>query len=79
MWGVIRVLGGRLCYQVFGQNCEVILESDRQRPILLDQPHLVDPPGSIRMQVEFFTNRRPFRCYAGIGLPTPLKLPTAGE
>ncbi len=53
-WGVIRVLEGRLRYQVLDPSSEVILEPRRPGLILPEQPHLVEPLGPIRMQVEFY-------------------------
>jgi len=53
-WGVIRVLEGRLRYQVLHPNSEVILERGRPGLILPEQPHLVEPLGPIRMQIEFY-------------------------
>lgn len=48
-WGVIRVLEGRLRYQVLDPNSEVILEPNRSGLILPEQPHLVQPLGPVRM------------------------------
>ena len=53
-WGVIRVLEGRLRYQVLDPSSEVILEPGRPGLILPEQPHLVEPLGAVRMQVEFY-------------------------
>ena len=53
-WGVIRVLEGRLRYQVLDPSSEVILEPGRPGLILPEQPHLVEPLGPVRMQVEFY-------------------------
>ena len=53
-WGVIRVLDGRLRYQVLEPNSEVILEPGRPGLILPEQPHLVESLGPVRMQVEFY-------------------------
>lgn len=53
-WGLIRVFEGRLRYQVLDPNSEVILEPGRQGLILPEQPHLVEPLGPVRMQVEFY-------------------------
>ena len=53
-WAVIRVLDGRLRYQVLEPNSEVILEPGRPGLILPEQPHLVEPLGPVRMQVEFY-------------------------
>jgi tellurite resistance-related uncharacterized protein len=58
VWGVIRVLEGRLRYHVLESNSEVILEPGHPGPLLPDQPHLVEPLGPMRMQVEFY-NRLP--------------------
>jgi len=48
------VLEGRLRYQVLDPNSAVILEPGRPGPILPEQPHLVEPLGRVRMQVEFY-------------------------
>ena len=53
-WGVIRVLEGRLRYQVLDPSSEVILEPGRPGLILPEQPHLVEPLGPVRMQIEFY-------------------------
>ncbi len=58
VWGVILVLEGRLRYQVLEPNSEVILEPSYPGVLLPDQPHLVEPLGPMRMQVEFY-NRLP--------------------
>ena len=58
MCGVIRVLEGRLRYNVLEPNSEVILEPGHPGLLLPDQPHLVEPLGPMRMQVEFY-NRLP--------------------
>jgi tellurite resistance-related uncharacterized protein len=54
VWGVIRVLDGRLRYQVLDPASEVILEPGRPGLVLPDEPHLVEPLGPMRMQVEFY-------------------------
>jgi len=53
-WGVIRVLEGRLRYQVLDPGSEAILEPGRPGLILPEQPHLVEPLGPVRLQVEFY-------------------------
>ncbi len=53
-WGVIRVLEGRLRYQVLDPSSEMILEPGRPGLILPEQPHLVEPLGPVQMQVEFY-------------------------
>lgn len=54
VWGVIRVLEGRLRYQVLDPASEAILDPTRPGLVLPDQPHLVEPLGAMRMQVEFY-------------------------
>ena len=54
VWGIIRVLEGRLRYQVLDKVSEVILEPGRPGLVLPDQPHRVEPLGPTRMQVEFY-------------------------
>lgn len=57
VWGVIRVLDGRVRYQVFDPASEVILEPGRPGLILPDELHLVEPLESMRMQIEFYHQR----------------------
>ena len=54
VWGVIRVLDGRLRYAVLDPSSEAILEPGRPGLIRPDEPHFVEPLGSMRMQVEFY-------------------------
>jgi tellurite resistance-related uncharacterized protein len=58
VWGVIRVLDGRLRYVVTEPASEVILEPGRPGLVLPDQPHHVEPLGPMRMQIEFY-NQEP--------------------
>lgn len=53
-WGVIRVLEGRLRYQVLDPSSELVLEPGRPGLILPEQAHLVEPLGPIRMQIDFY-------------------------
>ena len=53
-WGVIRVLEGRLRYQVLDPGSEAILEPGRPGLILPEQLHLVEPLGPVRLQVELY-------------------------
>ena len=55
-WGVIRVLEGRLRYQILDPASEAILEPGSPGLILPEQPHFVEPLGHIRMQVEFYNH-----------------------
>lgn len=54
VWGLIRVLNGRVRYQVLDPASEAILEPGHPGLVLPDQPHLVEPLGSMRMQIEFY-------------------------
>lgn len=54
VWGVIRVLEGRLRYQVLDPASETILDPDHPGLVLPDQPHFVEPLGAMRMRVEFY-------------------------
>jgi uncharacterized protein DUF1971 len=48
------VLEGRVCYRVLDPLSETILEPGHSGLVLPDQPHLVEPLGPMRMQVEFY-------------------------
>ena len=54
VWGVIRVLSGRLSYRVFDPASQVILEPGHPGLVLPDQAHCVEPLGRMQMQVEFY-------------------------
>jgi tellurite resistance-related uncharacterized protein len=59
VWGIIRVLEGRLRYCVLEPDSETIasetiLEPGRPGLVLPDRPHRVEPVGAMRMQVEFY-------------------------
>lgn len=54
VWGIIRVAEGRLLYHVLDPVSDTILEPSRPGLVLPDQPHFVEPLGSMRMQVEFY-------------------------
>lgn len=54
VWGVIRVLEGRVRYRVLDPVCETILDHDHPGLVLPDQPHFVEPLGAMRMRVDFY-------------------------
>jgi tellurite resistance-related uncharacterized protein len=54
VWGVIRVLEGRVRYRVLDPFSEVTLDPDHPGLVLPDQPHCVEPLGPIRVRVEFY-------------------------
>jgi tellurite resistance-related uncharacterized protein len=54
VWGVIRVLEGRVRYEVLDPASEVILDAAHPGLVLPGVPHRVEPLGAMRMQVEFY-------------------------
>ena len=54
VWGVIRVIEGRVRYRVLHPASETVLEPGRPGLVLPDQPPLVEPLGPLLMQVEFY-------------------------
>lgn len=60
VWGVIRILEGRLRYQVLDPVSETTLDPDCPGFVLPDQPHMVEPLGAMRMQVEFYDHEPDF-------------------
>jgi tellurite resistance-related uncharacterized protein len=54
VWGIIRLLEGRVRYHVLDPVSETILDPDHPGLVLPDQPHFVEPLGPIRMQIEFY-------------------------
>jgi tellurite resistance-related uncharacterized protein len=54
VWGVIRVLEGRVRYRVLDPVAETILDPENPGLVLPHQPHCVEPLGQMRMQVEFY-------------------------
>jgi tellurite resistance-related uncharacterized protein len=54
VWGVIRVLEGRVRYRLLDSESDTVLDSEHPGLVLPDQPHLVEPLGPIRMQIDFY-------------------------
>ncbi|MBA3896986.1 MAG: DUF1971 domain-containing protein [Sphingomonadaceae bacterium] len=54
VWGIIRVIEGRLRYRTLDQASEVILDSNHPGLVLPDVPHFVEPLGPMRMRIEFY-------------------------
>ena len=54
VWGVIRVLEGRLRYVVLSPPAETVLDPSHSGLVLPDQPHFVEPLGPVRLKVEFY-------------------------
>lgn len=59
VWGVIRVLDGKLLYRVLDPPSAQIVDPDHPGLIHPEQPHLVEALGAFRMHVEFY-DRIPF-------------------
>ena len=57
VWGIIRVLEGRLRYKVLEPASETILDPSHPGLVSPDVPHLVEPLGPIKMRLEFYTQR----------------------
>jgi tellurite resistance-related uncharacterized protein len=53
VWGVIRVLEGRLRLTVLEPEGETVLDPSNPGLVLPEQPHFVEPLGPMRMQVDF--------------------------
>jgi tellurite resistance-related uncharacterized protein len=54
VWGIIRVIQGRLKYRILNPLSETILDVDRPGYVTPEQPHLVEPMGAMHMVVEFY-------------------------
>lgn len=54
VWGVIRVLEGQLRYSILDPVSETIIDAHHPGIVNPDQPHLVEPLGPMRMQVDFY-------------------------
>ncbi|QGN55512.1 DUF1971 domain-containing protein [Novosphingobium sp. Gsoil 351] len=54
VWGVVRIFEGQLKLSVIEPPQELMLSPGSPGLLLPDQPHLVEPIGSMRMQVEFY-------------------------
>jgi truncated hemoglobin YjbI/tellurite resistance-related uncharacterized protein len=54
VWGVIRVLEGRVRYRIEAHDHDVILSPGTPGLVRPQEPHHVEPVGPMRMQVEFY-------------------------
>jgi tellurite resistance-related uncharacterized protein len=54
VWGVIRILEGRLLYTVLDPPSEQVLTPDTPGLVLPQQKHFVTPLGPMRMRVDFY-------------------------
>lgn len=54
VWGIIRIIHGSLRYRILDPLSETILDADQPGYVIPEQPHLVEPVGSMLMVVEFY-------------------------
>jgi tellurite resistance-related uncharacterized protein len=54
VWGVIRVLEGRLKFSLADGSDDTILTPGYPVVVLPEQTHRVEPLGAMRMQVDFY-------------------------
>ena len=54
VWGVARVLEGKVKLTYLEPPSEVILDPETPGLLLPEQPHFVEPLGPMRMHVEFY-------------------------
>lgn len=54
IWGVIRILDGRVRFRVMQPESVAILEPGRPGLVLPEQPHQVEPLGPMRLRLEFY-------------------------
>ena len=52
VWGIIRILAGQV--RLVNANEVTVLTPERPGLVQPEEPHWVEPIGSIRMQVEFY-------------------------
>ena len=57
VWGVIRILEGRLRLEYADGSPERVLTPEAPALVSPEQAHLVEPLGSMRMRVEFYSRR----------------------
>ena len=57
VWGVVRMIEGQLKLSFIDPPTEQILSPGSPGLLLPDQPHFVEPIGSMRMQVDFYDQR----------------------
>ncbi|MGP1666719.1 MAG: DUF1971 domain-containing protein [Rhodanobacter sp.] len=62
VWGVVRVLAGKLKLSYVDPPKVLIVSPDSPGLLLPDQPHFVEPVGTMRMRVEFYDQPPALRC-----------------
>jgi tellurite resistance-related uncharacterized protein len=54
VWGVVRVLEGRVKLTYLEPLSEILLDPATPGPLLPEQPHFVEPLGPMKMRVDFY-------------------------
>jgi len=54
VWGMVRVLEGRLQLTYLEPPAEIVLDPRTPGLLLPEQPHFVEPLGPMKMQVDFY-------------------------
>lgn len=54
VWGIVRVLEGRVKLTYLDPRSEIVLDPATPGLLLPQQPHFVEPLGAMRMQVDFY-------------------------
>lgn len=54
VWGVIRVIEGRLRLICLDPSSEQVLDADEAAVLLPGQPHFVTPEGAMKMRIDFY-------------------------
>jgi len=54
VWGVVRVIEGRVRLTFLEPPSQVELDPDKPGIVLPEQPHFVEPIGPMRMRVDFY-------------------------
>jgi len=54
VWGVVRVIEGRVRLTFLEPQSQVELDPDTPGIVLPEQPHFVEPIGPMRMRVDFY-------------------------
>lgn len=54
VWGVIRILEGKLRLNLLEPAAEIVLDPEHPGLLQPEQPHFVTPLGPLRMQIDFY-------------------------
>jgi tellurite resistance-related uncharacterized protein len=54
VWGVIRILEGKLRLNLLEPPAEIVLDPEHPGLLQPEQPHFVTPLGPLRMQIDFY-------------------------